>query len=77
MRFLGKFPEVRAFETPSSTDQTPNTDNFMFKPNLYVSISKEWNKKIKALKHYKHELGHYPHPRSLKNLEASCYKERS
>ena len=45
----------------------------MFKPNLYVSISKEWNKKIKALKHYNHELG-LSSPWSLKNLEALAIK---
>ena len=74
MRFLNNLPEIRAFETPSSTDQTPYLNGIIFQPNLYISISKEWEKKIKALKHYKSELGSFPHPRSLKSIEAMAIK---
>jgi LmbE family N-acetylglucosaminyl deacetylase len=74
MRFLNSLPEIRAFETPSSTDQTPNLDAIIFKPNLYVSISKEWKKKIKALEIYYSELGSFPHPRSINSLEALAIK---
>ena len=38
-------PEIRAFETPSSTDQGPMTEPYIFKPNYYVSIDKFWKKK--------------------------------
>lgn len=74
MKFMNKLPEIRAFETPSSTDQSPNINEFIFKPNLYVSISKEWKDKVKALKNYDIELGSFPHPRSIKNLEAIAVK---
>jgi LmbE family N-acetylglucosaminyl deacetylase len=74
MRFVNSLPEIRAFETPSSTDQTPNLNGFIFQPNLYISISKVWEKKLKALKKYDLELGSYPHPRSIKNLEALAIK---
>ena len=74
MRFINVFPEIRAFETPSSTDQTPNLNGFTFQPNLYISISNVWEKKLKALKNYDLELGLYPHPRSIKNLKALAIK---
>ncbi len=74
MKFISSLPEIRAFETPSSTDQAPYIDNIIFKPNLYISISNEWNKKVSALKHYDKELGGFPHPRSIKNLEALAIK---
>ncbi len=74
MRFVNSMPEIRAFETPSSTDQTPYLDGFVFQPNLYISISNVWEKKLKALKNYNLELGSYPHPRSIKNLEALAIK---
>ena len=74
MTFLNSMPEIRAFETPSSTDQTPNISGFIFQPNLYISVSNVWKKKIKALKNYYMELGAYPHPRSIKSLEALAIK---
>ena len=33
-------------------------------------------KKIKALENYNLELGSYPHPRSIRNLEALAIKKR-
>ena len=77
MRFMNSIPEIRAFETPSSTDQTPNLSGFIFQPNLYISVSKVWKKKIKALENYNLELGSYPHPRSIRNLEALAIKRGS
>ncbi len=67
-------PEIRAFETPSSTDQTPNLSGFIFQPNLYISVVNVWEKKLKALENYKLELGSFPHPRSIKSLEALAIK---
>ena len=66
--------EIRAFETPSSTDQSPQGGEYLFKPNLYVSIFNEWNDKIKAMKSYNKELENFPHPRSLKSIEALSIK---
>ena len=66
--------EVRLFETPSSTEQSPHIEQYMFKPNFYVSIEDEWNKKVEAMKAYKKELKIIPHPRSLKSIEALALK---
>ena len=74
MKFLNTLPEIRAFETPSSTDQAPKLAKYSFNPNLYISVVDEWEAKIKALKLYHNELGDFPHPRSLKNLEALAIK---
>ena len=66
--------EIRTFETVSSTEQAPYTDRYAFKPNYYVDIDDVWEKKIKALEAYKNELDAYPHPRSIKSLEALAIK---
>ena len=72
-----KNAEIRFFETPSSTEQSPNIDQYLFKPNFYVSITKEWKIKLKALDAYKNELGVFPHPRSIKSIEALAIKRGS
>tara|TARA_B100001059_G_C17805619_1_gene568937 strand:- start:682 stop:1362 length:681 start_codon:yes stop_codon:yes gene_type:complete len=72
-----KNAEIRFFETPSSTEQSPNIDHYLFKPNFYVSITKEWKIKLKALEAYKNELGVFPHPRSIKSIEALAIKRGS
>ena len=72
-----KTPEIRSFETPSSTDQAPNIANYLFSPNLYIEIDKYWDMKKKALKIYNKELGVFPHPRSLQSIEALAIKRGS
>ena len=47
MRLALNFPEIRAFETPSSTEQSPNIEKYIFMPNLYVSIASTWDKKLR------------------------------
>ena len=74
MNALALKSEIRTFETVSSTEQAPYTDSYAFKPNYYVDIDDVWKKKIKALEAYKNELGTYPHPRSIKSLEALAIK---
>jgi len=66
--------EIRTFETVSSTEQAPYTEKYTFKPNLYINIDDVWEKKIKALEIYESELASYPHPRSIKSLEALAIK---
>lgn len=71
-------PEIRTFETPSSTDQGPNIEPFLFKPNFYISLEKEiFKKKIEALQFYKNELKPYPHPRSKEAITALAKKRGS
>jgi len=64
-----KFPDIYAFEIPSSTEWGGYSRQNIFIPNLYIDISGELNVKLKALKSYKTELRKYPHPRSLKGVE--------
>ena len=70
-------PEIRAFETPSSTDQAPNELPYIFRPNFYVDIQSEWNQKLLALKSYLKELKSFPHPRSIRSIEALAIKRGS
>ena len=53
------------FEIPSSTDYSLN---FMFKPNLFVDISKFSQLKMKCIKYYSQEMRPSPHPRSFENI---------
>lgn len=64
-----KHTEIRFFETPSSTDYTSFKIDPIFKPNLYIDISKFWNKKHSALLAYKQEMMKYPSSRSLKGIK--------
>ena len=70
MSYHRVIPEIRAFETPSSTDQAPSIEPYIFKPNYYVSISKYWDEKVESLKIYKSELGSFPHPRSMEAIKS-------
>ena len=47
MRLGLNFPEVRAYETPSSTEQSPNIEKYIFMPNLYVSVASMGIKKLR------------------------------
>jgi len=58
---------VFSFEIPSSTEwYFPHS----FSPNVFVDISKELPKKLKAMEAYKSEVRKYPHPRSKEGLES-------
>lgn len=60
--------QVMTMEILSETDfGKPNNP---FVPNYFVDISKYINKKIEAMKIYDTELGEFPFPRSIKNMEA-------
>ena len=61
-------PEIRFFELPSSTDFSSFKINGSFQPNLYISITKFWQKKVKALDAYKQELKKKPHSRSMEGI---------
>ena len=60
--------KILSFEIPSSTNWALFKKN-TFAPNYYVDISKNINKKIKALKMYKSELRKFPHSRSLRHVK--------
>ncbi|HDH97196.1 MAG TPA: PIG-L family deacetylase, partial [Proteobacteria bacterium] len=63
-------PEVWCYEVPSSTEWNP-LPREAFSPNIFMGLSESmWSLKIRALKEYKTEIGKFPHPRSVKALDA-------
>ncbi len=62
--------KVLSYEVLSSTEQVTGTPSRVFVPNYFVDISKTLSKKLQAMKCYKDELREFPHPRSLKGIEA-------
>jgi N-acetylglucosamine malate deacetylase 1 len=69
-RPLNKKMKVLCFETPSSTEWS----NMGFKPNYYVDITNQIDKKIEAFLKYKDEVKEYPHPRSAEALKILAKK---
>lgn len=70
--------EILFFEVPSSTEWRPPGSLNYFCPNVFYDISKTIEVKKKALLAYDSELRDYPHPRSLKAVEAlSCWRGAS
>src|SRR5699024_2423371 len=62
--------KIMAYETLSETEwNIPSIDN-VFVPNVWSDISKTIEKKLEAMKCYKSQLYDFPHPRSLKAIEA-------
>ena len=61
--------QIASFEVPSSTEWKIS-NKFIFKPNIYIDITKEIKKKIEYLKFYKSEIKFYPHSRSIKGVKA-------
>lgn len=62
--------EVYSYETLSESEwNTPHATN-SFIPNTYVDISKQLEKKEKAMVCYQSQLKEFPHPRSVKAIQA-------
>ena len=61
--------QIVSFEVPSSTEWKISNKS-IFKPNIYIDISKEIKKKINYFKFYKSEIKIYPHSRSAKGIKA-------
>lgn len=62
--------ELLFFEVPSSTEWRPPGSAEPFNPNWFVDISMTLTKKLEALQAYEAELRAFPHPRSLKAVDA-------
>ena len=62
--------ELLFFEVPSSTEWRPPGSGESFNPNWFVDISRTLAKKLEALQAYGDELRAFPHPRSLKAVDA-------
>lgn len=71
-RPLSKVKKVLSYETPSSTEWSPDCDGFC--PSIYVEISSYMDTKVNAFKSYKTEIREYPHPRSEKGLRGLAQK---
>ena len=68
-----RYPSVKrvlAYETPSETDFGIDQRNSGFKPNVFVDIGLQLERKIELMKIYKSEVGDFPFPRSEKTLKA-------
>ena len=77
-RPISSYPpnEVYCYETPSTTDQTPQLSPWMFLPTRYIELDKHTiNKKIKALECYITENKKALHPRSPYGIEIYAKKE--
>lgn len=62
--------KILSYETLSETEwNIPSADN-IFVPNVWSDITNTIGKKIEAMKCYKSQLYDFPHPRSLKAIEA-------
>jgi len=67
--------DVLCFETLSSTEWAFPTGLSVFRPNQFVNIrQKGLQAKLAAMRCYRSELAEFPHPRSLKALEAAATK---
>jgi LmbE family N-acetylglucosaminyl deacetylase len=62
--------ELLFFEVPSSTEWRPPGSANMFNANWFVDISQTLQLKLQALQAYQDELRPFPHPRSIKAVEA-------
>lgn len=62
--------EMLFFEVPSSTEWSPPGSAAPFLPNYFVDISSALKTKVKALEAYANEMREFPHPRSLRAIEA-------
>jgi LmbE family N-acetylglucosaminyl deacetylase len=61
------------FEVPSSTEWRPFGSNQIFAPDVFYDITATLPKKLDALQVYERELRPFPHPRSLKAVEALAH----
>jgi LmbE family N-acetylglucosaminyl deacetylase len=65
--------ELLFFEIPSSTEWRLSGTFAPFAPNWFVDISKSLTRKLEALQSYESELRAFPHPRSVKAVEALAH----
>jgi len=62
--------ELLFFEVPSSTEWRPPGSGEPFTPNWFVNVSETFGKKLEALAAYDTEMRSFPHPRSLRAVDA-------
>lgn len=64
--------EIYCFETMSSTEWNFSYGDNIFMPTVFVDVTGFLDKKLDAMREYKTELCEFPHPRSIKNIEATA-----
>lgn len=62
--------KIYMMETLSETEFAPSTKEDGFTPNVFVDISKYFEKKIEIMKKFKSEVAEHPFPRSERNLRS-------
>lgn len=65
---------IYAYEVPSSTEWAFQKFEPIFKPNVFMNISKTLELKLKAMETYESELLQFPHPRSLDALKCIAHR---
>lgn len=68
-----RYPSVKrvlAYETISETDFALAVDGRAFRPNVYLNISQQLERKMDILNIYRSEMGEFPFPRSEKAVRA-------
>lgn len=61
---------VLAYETLSETEFGMKPGDGGFKPNVWINISSQLEKKLEILEMFESEIGDFPFPRSRRNFEA-------
>ncbi|EMG30249.1 PIG-L deacetylase family protein [Campylobacter showae] len=62
--------KIYMMETLSETEFAPSTKEDGFIPNVFVDITKYFEKKIEIMKTFKSEVAEHPFPRSERNLRS-------
>ena len=69
-KYSHRVMHIYSYETLSETGwNTPNVSN-AFIPNVYVDISNQNSKKLKAIKCYKSQISDFPNSRSVEAIES-------
>jgi LmbE family N-acetylglucosaminyl deacetylase len=66
--------DIYAFEVPSSTDWAFQRISPVFRPNVFVDVSRTLESKIAAMECYESEARKFPHPRSPEALRATAMR---
>jgi len=66
--------DIYAFEVASATEWSFQQFRPIFRPTVYIDITKTLDTKIQALKYYESEVRTFPHPRSPEALQATAQK---
>ena len=61
--------KLLSFEVASSSEWQPPGSSHTFKPNWFIDISEQWERKREALAVYASEMRTWPHARSIEALE--------